>query len=174
MSAADYRHLLAPGRIGGLELRNRIVLAPMGSFLAGADGHLTERHRRFYEERAKGGVPGNAVRGIPGSTAAGTSNLYVEPGTTTPEELIAGVEEGFYVTETLGFGVNLVSGEYSQGAAGIWIRDGRLDHAVQEVTVAGDLRSMLEGVDGVGNDLVLRAECSAPTIRISRMTVSGS
>jgi 2,4-dienoyl-CoA reductase (NADPH2) len=56
MSAADYRHLLAPGRIGGLELRNRIVLAPMGSFLAGADGHITERHRRFYEERAKGGV----------------------------------------------------------------------------------------------------------------------
>src|SRR5262245_32909798 len=56
MSAADYRHLLAPGRIGSLELRNRIVLAPMGSFLAGADGQITERHRRFYEERAKGGV----------------------------------------------------------------------------------------------------------------------
>jgi 2,4-dienoyl-CoA reductase (NADPH2) len=56
MSAAEYRHLLSPGRIGRLELRNRIVLAPMGSFLAGADGHITERHRRFYEERAKGGV----------------------------------------------------------------------------------------------------------------------
>ncbi len=56
MSSADYGHLLAPGRIGSLELRNRIVLAPMGSFLAGADGHITERHRRFYEERAKGGV----------------------------------------------------------------------------------------------------------------------
>jgi 2,4-dienoyl-CoA reductase (NADPH2) len=56
MSAADYRHLLAPGRIGPMELRNRIVLAPMGSFLAGADGHVSERHRRFYEERAAGGV----------------------------------------------------------------------------------------------------------------------
>jgi 2,4-dienoyl-CoA reductase (NADPH2) len=56
MSAADYRHLLSPGRIGPLELRNRIVLAPMGSFLAGEDGHLTERHRRFYEERARGGA----------------------------------------------------------------------------------------------------------------------
>jgi 2,4-dienoyl-CoA reductase (NADPH2) len=56
MSAADYRHLLSPGRIGPLELRNRIVLAPMGSFLAGEDGHLSERHRRFYEERARGGA----------------------------------------------------------------------------------------------------------------------
>ena len=56
MTAADYRHLLSPGRIGPLELRNRIVLAPMGSFLAGEDGHITERHRRFYEERARGGA----------------------------------------------------------------------------------------------------------------------
>jgi len=56
MSAADYRHLLSPGRIGRLELRNRLVLAPMGSFLAGADGHIRERHKRFYEERARGGV----------------------------------------------------------------------------------------------------------------------
>jgi 2,4-dienoyl-CoA reductase (NADPH2) len=56
MSAAEYRHLLSPGRIRTLELRNRIVMAPMGSFLAGADGHITERHRRFYEERARGGV----------------------------------------------------------------------------------------------------------------------
>ncbi len=56
MSATDYPHLLSPGRIGPLELRNRIVLAPMGSFLAGADGHITERHRRFYEERARGGA----------------------------------------------------------------------------------------------------------------------
>jgi 2,4-dienoyl-CoA reductase (NADPH2) len=56
MPASDYPHLLSPGRIGPLELRNRIVLAPMGSFLAGADGHITERHRRFYEERARGGA----------------------------------------------------------------------------------------------------------------------
>jgi 2,4-dienoyl-CoA reductase (NADPH2) len=56
MPATEYRHLLSPGRIGPLELRNRIVMAPMGSFLAGADGHITERHRRFYEERARGGV----------------------------------------------------------------------------------------------------------------------
>jgi PmbA protein len=125
-------------------------------------------------DRARGGTPGNAARGLGGSTSSGTTNLVVEPGTSTPAGLIAGVADGFFVTETMGFGVNPVSGEYSKGAAGIWIRDGRLDHPVQEVTIAGDLRSMLEGVDGVADDLDFRAECAAPTIRIARMTVSGA
>ena len=88
--------------------------------------------------------------------------------------VIAGVADGFLVRETMGFGVNLVTGDYSQGAAGLWIRDGRLDHAVQEVTIAGNLRDMLPAVDGVADDLEFRAECASPTIRIARMTVSGS
>lgn len=124
--------------------------------------------------RAEGGVPGNASRGIGGPTRVGTSNLFVEAGTATPEDLIAGVDDGFYVTETMGFGVNVTTGDYSKGAAGIWIRDGKLDHAVQEVTIAGDLRAMLRGIDGVGNDLEFRSDCAAPTIRIAAMTVSGS
>jgi PmbA protein len=124
--------------------------------------------------RAKGGLPGNASRGLGGRTSVTTSNLYVEPGTAKPEELLAGVRDGFYVTETMGFGVNVTTGDYSKGAAGLWIRDGRLDHAVQEVTIAGDLRSMLRDVDGVADDLEFREPTASPTLRIARMTVSGS
>ena len=70
--------------------------------------------------------------------------------------------------------MNTTTGDYSKGAAGLWIRDGRLDHAVQEVTIAGDLREILRGVEAVGNDLEFRSTVNAPTIRIAEMTVSGS
>lgn len=125
-------------------------------------------------EKAKGGTPGNAARGIGGSTSVATSNLFVEPGREKPEAVIAAVPDGFYVTETMGFGVNTVTGDYSKGAAGLWIRDGRLDYPVQEVTIAGTLRGMLAGIDGVGDDLEFRSPCAAPTLRLREMTVSGS
>lgn len=124
--------------------------------------------------RAAGGTPGNASRGLGGPTGVGFSNLYVEAGPEPPERVIGAVSDGFYVTETMGFGVNAVTGDYSKGAAGLWIRDGRLDHAVQEVTIAGHMGSMLLGVEAVGSDLEFRAETAAPTIRIAGMTVSGT
>jgi PmbA protein len=138
------------------------------------DSYSLRRLSAEAPDRAAGGIPGNAVRGLAGPTSAGFSNLFVEPGPESPERVLAGVADGFYVTETMGFGVNAVTGDYSKGAAGLWIRDGRLDHAVQEVTIAGDMRAMLQGVEAVGNDLVFRAEAAAPTIRIGRMTVSGT
>jgi len=104
----------------------------------------------------------------------GTTNLMLLPGTATPAELIASVDDGFYVTELIGFGVNGVTGDYSRGAAGLWIENGRLAYPVDEVTVAGNLLEMFAAVDGVGNDLVLRDRTASPTLKIARMVVAGN
>jgi PmbA protein len=154
------------------ERRTILEKGVLRSFLF--DSYALRRLRAERPARAEGGRPGNADRALGGSTAAGFSNLFVEAGPLSPEEVVAAVDDGFYVVETMGFGVNPVTGDWSKGAAGLWIRDGRLDHAVQEVTVAGNLREMLRGVEAVGNDLVHRDRCAAPTLRIARMTVSGS
>jgi PmbA protein len=86
---------------------------------------------------------------------------------------VASVAEGFYVTELIGFGVNMVTGDYSRGAVGFWIDRGELAYPVDEVTIAGNLKEMLLGIEMVGNDLEMRDRVSAPTIKISRMTVAG-
>jgi len=102
-----------------------------------------------------------------------TTNLSLTAGTATPEELIASVKNGLYVTELIGFGVNTVTGDYSRGAVGLWIENGQLTYPVEEVTVAGNLLEMFQAIDGVGNDLVLRNRTSAPTLRVARMVVAG-
>jgi PmbA protein len=117
---------------------------------------------------------GSARRGIGGGPSVGASNLYFEAGATPPEEIIGGVEQGLYVTDLIGFGVDLVSGDYSQGAVGHWIEKGRLVHPVHEVTIAGNLKTMLKEVDAVGSDLEFRGASAAPTLRIRKMTLSGS
>ncbi|HXB57581.1 MAG TPA: TldD/PmbA family protein [Vicinamibacteria bacterium] len=117
---------------------------------------------------------GSARRGIGGGPSVGASNLYFEAGVTPPEEILGGVEKGLYVTDLIGFGVDLVSGDYSQGAVGHWIEKGRLVHPVHEVTIAGNLKTMLKDVDAVGSDLEFRGASAAPTLRIRKMTISGS
>lgn len=114
----------------------------------------------------------HAVRDGSGITV-GTTNLYLAPGTDSAETLIRSVESGFYVTELIGFGVNLVTGDYSRGAVGHWIDKGELAYPVEEVTVAGNLREMFQAIDGIGNDLVFRNRISAPTVRVGRMIVAG-
>jgi PmbA protein len=116
---------------------------------------------------------GNASRGLTGNAGIGHGNLYLEKGVQSPEEIIAGVSEGFYVTELMGFGVNIVTGDYSRGAAGLWIRNGELAFAVSEVTIAGNLRDMLREVEIVGADLEFRGSVAAPTLKIGEMTVGG-
>jgi PmbA protein len=129
----------------------------------------------WYASRKTGAAPnGCARRGVGGGPGVGSSNLYFEPGTSSPQELIAAVQDGFYVTDLFGFGVNLVSGDYSQGAAGLWIEKGELAYPVNEVTIAGNLKDMLRGIDGVGNDLLFRGASASPTLRVARMTVSGA
>ncbi len=116
---------------------------------------------------------GNASRGITGNAGIGHGNFFLEKGVQTPEEIIAGIANGFFVTELMGFGVNIVTGDYSRGASGLWIRNGELAFAVSEVTIAGNLKDMLMGIETVGSDLEFRGSLTAPTIKIGEMTVAG-
>ena len=116
---------------------------------------------------------GNAARSIGSPPGVAPTNFYLSPGPHTPEEIIASVDEGFYVTELIGFGVNLVNGDYSRGAAGLWIDKGELAYPVEEVTIAGNLKEMLLNIEMVGNDLEMRGRISAPTLKLSQLTVAG-
>jgi PmbA protein len=116
---------------------------------------------------------GNASRGLTGNAGIGHGNFFLEPGVQTPEQIIAGIPNGFYVTELMGFGVNVVTGDYSRGAAGLWIRNGELAFAVSEVTIAGNLNDMLKGIAAIGSDLEFRGSVAAPTIKMGEMTVGG-
>ena len=116
---------------------------------------------------------GNASRGLTGNAGIGHGNFFLEKGVQTPEQIIAGIPNGFYVTELMGFGVNVVTGDYSRGAAGLWIRDGELAFAVSEVTIAGNLNDMLQGIEAIGSDLEFRGSVAAPTIKMGEMTVGG-
>jgi PmbA protein len=116
----------------------------------------------------------NASRGLAGAPGIGCGNLYLEPGTQTPDEIIGEVPAGLYVTSLMGFGTNIVTGDYSRGAAGLWIEKGQLTHAVEEITIAGHLGEMLRNVTAIGNDLVFRGSVASPTLRIDGMTIAGS
>jgi PmbA protein len=116
----------------------------------------------------------NATRGLAGTPGIGCGNLYLEPGRLTPEEIIGAIPAGLYVTSLMGFGTNLVTGDYSRGATGLWIENGQLTHAVEEVTVAGNLGEMLLHVTAIGNDLVFRGSVASPTLRIDGMTIAGA
>jgi len=116
----------------------------------------------------------SARRGVGGGPSVGAGNLFFEPGDSSPAQILAGVERGLYVTDLIGFGVNVVTGDYSQGAVGHWIEKGKLVHPVHEVTIAGNLEEMLKDIDAVGNDLVFRGSSASPTLRIRKMTLSGS
>lgn len=116
---------------------------------------------------------GNASRGLVGAPSVGVNNLYMQAGPYSPEEIVGSVKNGFYVTELIGFGVNTVNGDYSQGASGVWIEDGKLTFPVEEVTVASNLKDMLMNLEMIGNDLDFRGRVTAPTIKFSQMTMSG-
>jgi PmbA protein len=117
---------------------------------------------------------GNASRGLAGNPGIGAHNFYLEPGTETPEEIIRDVPSGLYVTEVMGFGVNLVTGDYSQGASGMWIENGEIAYPVEEITIAGNLKDMYKNIVAIGNDLVFRGASAAPTIRVEGMMIAGS
>ena len=116
----------------------------------------------------------NASRGLAGTPGIGCGNIYLEPGTLTPERIIGDVPAGLYVTSLMGFGVNVVTGDYSRGATGLWIENGQLTHAVEEVTIAGNLAEMLKNVTAIGNDLEFRGAVASPTLRIDGMTIAGA
>jgi PmbA protein len=116
---------------------------------------------------------GHAARGTSSPPSPSATNLYLEPGTVTPEDLMADIRQGFYVTELIGMGVNGVTGDYSRGAAGYWIENGKLTYPVSEVTVAGNLKDMFRNLTPA-NDLLFRYGTDSPTVRIDGMTLAGA
>ena len=116
----------------------------------------------------------NASRGLAGTPGIGCGNLYLEPGELSQQEIIAQAHTGLFVTSLMGFGTNIVTGDYSRGATGLWIENGQLTHAVEEVTIAGNLADMLMNITAIGNDLVFRGSVASPTLRIDGMTIAGA
>jgi PmbA protein len=116
---------------------------------------------------------GNASRGLAGTPGIGPGNYFLQPGKKSPQQLIADVKEGLYVTEFLGMGVNLVTGDYSRGASGLWISGGELTYPVEEITVAGNLKDMFMNISEVADDLEFRGSVASPTLRIDGLTVGG-
>lgn len=166
-----------PGRTGsrpfdgeGLASR-RTVLFEGGRFA----GFL---HDAYSARRAGQAGTASATRGnnpILGPTVGlAPSNLCLLPGTSVPEAIVAGVGRGLYVTDLLGAAENLTTGDFSRGAAGMWIEGGDLAYPVDEINIAGNLVEMLAGIDAAGDDPYVLDNVSAPTIRIDRMTIGGS
>ena len=116
---------------------------------------------------------GHASRGTSGPPGPAPTNLYLEPGAVTAQELIGDIPKGFYVTELMGMGVNGVTGDYSRGAAGFWIDHGELAYPVSELTIASNLKEMFLHLTPA-NDLVFKTGSDAPTLRIDGMTVAGA
>jgi PmbA protein len=116
----------------------------------------------------------NAARGLAGTPGIGCGNLFVSPGSFSKEKIVGDVTRGLYVTSLMGTGVNVVTGDYSRGAAGLWIENGELTHAVEEITIAGNLAEMLKNITAIGSDLEFRSSIASPTLRIDGMTVAGA
>jgi PmbA protein len=138
-----------------------------------ADGRLTSWILDLRSARQLGlDTTGHATRSPSSPPSPTATNLYLEPGRMSPQELIAGIASGFYVTELLGMGVNMVTGDYSRGAGGFWIENGDLAYPVSELTIAGNLKDMFANLTAA-DDLEFRYGVNAPTLRIDGMTVAG-
>ncbi len=116
---------------------------------------------------------GRAARGIGGPPSPSATNLHIAPGSRSRDELLGSIEQGIYVTDLIGMGVNGVTGDYSRGAAGFWIENGELAYPVSEITIAGNLKDMYASLTPA-SDLEFRYGINAPTILIEGMTVAGS
>jgi PmbA protein len=161
-----------PGGLGtrpfdgeGLPTRNTMVIDK---------GLLTNYLLDTYSGRKLGmASTGNASRSVGENPTVGATNLYLSPGSFSPEDILKSMKRGLLVTELIGFGVNLVTGDYSRGAVGFWIENGEIIHPVEEITIAGNLKHMLKDIEMVGNDLEFRGRLASPTIKIRKMMVAG-
>lgn len=116
---------------------------------------------------------GNASRNPGEPPVVAPTNFFLFPGPHSPDEIIKSVKSGLYVTELIGFGFNPVTGDYSRGAAGIWIENGELTYPVEEITIAGNIKEMLMQIEMIGNDLDFRQKICSPTIKIGKLTIAG-
>lgn len=162
-----------PGGLGsrpfdreGLPTRRNVIVA---------GGRLERYLLDTYSARKLGREStGSAVAPGPLGSAVGPTNLWLEPGEPSLEELVRDTGRGLLVTEMMGRGLNPVTGDYSRGAAGHWIENGQLTHPVQEVTVAAHFGDVLRRIDAVGSDLEWRSAVASPSLRVARMTVAGA
>jgi PmbA protein len=137
------------------------------------DGVLTSWFLDSATARELGlATTGHAQRGVSSSPSPGPTNLYLEAGEQSPDDLIADITDGFYITDLIGMGVNQVTGDYSRGAAGFWIEHGTKTYPVSEVTIAGHLFDIFRTLTPA-NDLTFRYGTNAPTLRVEGLTVAG-
>jgi len=130
-------------------------------------------HSAYSARKLNTRPTGNGSRTATGSITVGPTNFYLQEGRYSPDEIISSVQSGLYVVELFGFGVNIVSGDYSRGVTGLWIENGKLAYPVHEVTIAGNLSQMLQAIEMIGNDNVFMGTVAAPTLKIRSMTLSG-
>jgi len=158
---------LMPGRLGSRPFDSEGV--PCRKTIVFENGVLRHFLCSTYAGRKLGLPPtGNSDGG-----SVGPNNFYLQPGTSTPQEIIASTERGLILTRTIGHGLNPVTGDVSRGAFGLWVEGGEIAFPVSEVTIAGNLEQILGQVAMVGNDLDFRAPVCGPTIKIAAMTVAG-
>jgi PmbA protein len=139
------------------------------------DGVLRNFLHTAYTARKLGAKPtGSGSRAASGVVTIGPTNFYLKAGTDSPEQILSSIKRGLYVVELIGFGVNTVTGDYSRGAVGLWIENGKFVHPVQEVTIAGNLRQMLKNIEMIGNDVTFIGAVAAPTLKIGNMVISGA
>ena len=158
---------LMPGRLGSRPFDSEGV--PCRKTIVFENGVLRQFLCSTYAGRKLGLPPtGNSDGG-----SVGPNNFYLQPGTSTPQEIIASTERGLILTRTIGHGLNPVTGDLSRGAFGLWVEGGEIAFPVSEVTIAGNLEQILGQVAMVGNDLDFRAPVCGPTIKVAAMTVAG-
>jgi PmbA protein len=163
---------LLPGRLGSRPFDDEGIVCRRNPILE------TGVFRQFlfdtYTARKTGHQStGSCRRGVGRPPGVGTSNFHLQPGMSTPDEILASVDEGFYVTDMMGFGVNLATGDFSRGAGGIWIEKGKLTFPVTEVTISGNLLQMLMDIEMLGSDVEWRGSIAAPTVKLRSMMVGG-
>jgi PmbA protein len=127
-----------------------------------------------YSARKLGLEPTASAGRAGGSIGASTTNFILERGSESREAIISSTGRGLYVTELMGFGFNPITGDFSRGASGFWIEDGKLTFPVSEITISSNLDTMLKSIDAVGDDLDMKTSTCAPTFRIANMTIAGS
>lgn len=163
---------LRPGGLGSRPFDDEGV--PASKTVVIEAGKLENYLLNTYSARKLGlRTTGNASRGVAGPPAVGPKNFYLMPGSTSFEEMLRSVKNGLYVTELIGFGVNIVTGDYSRGAAGTWIENGELAYPVEEVTIAGRLPEMLKHIASIGSELEFRSALASPPLLVEGLTVAG-
>ena len=170
--------VLSAGALAGAVLAWRATVPDMArrilwEWIPVEDGVLTSWFLDSATARELGLVTtGHAQRGVSSTPSPGPSNLHLSAGTVTPDALMADITDGFYVTDLIGMGVNQVTGDYSRGASGFWIENGKRTYPVSEVTIAGNLIDLFKALSPA-NDLEFRFGTNAPTVRVEGLTVGG-